>query len=170
MQSCNWHFSSPAFRSVPTASQADKHGSGGRRRLTQDPTQITSRVQALVSPKHPGRGWLHHGAAAAGQPPPSACHSPNLVSEPCIHSSSLEELPLQRSSCTSNPALIGDKLEGNYSYGIDCHFNRLLITPLLLMSAIVMLRRIIVLSTVLTQGKVIPCTLIVFHKLWCIFL
>lgn len=161
-----------------------KHGSQGRSRLTQDHIQkyfpyrhsCHQNTRDRKSPK--GAGWSLPAARAgctavlraAGQPLPDPRCSPNLFSEPCVKASSPEELPLQRSSCISSPAVTGDRWEGNYSYDVNCHFNRLLITALLLMSAIVALRCIIVLSTVLTQGKVIPCMLITFHKLWCIFL
>lgn len=126
-----------------------KHGGRGRSSLTPDHMQK----------RFPYRRSRHRNSRD-GIPPRGARCSPNLFSEPCGQVSSPEEPPLQRSPCISSPAVTGDKWEGNYSHGVDCHFNRLLITPLLLMSAIVVLRCIIVPSTVLTQGKVFPCMLI----------
>lgn len=167
MQSYNCRFASPAFRSVPMASQADKHGSGGRSRLIQDPTQdYYPRTGSGVTKAPKGRPaaprcWGCWAGSTKCLPQPKAGLRALHPCELAGGAAFTKLLHLQ--SCS-------DILEGNYSYDINCHFNRLLITTLLLMFATVMLRCIIVLSTVLTQGKVIPCTLIVFHELWCIFL
>lgn len=67
------------------------------------------------------------------------------------------------------PPTPGDKWVGNYSYGINCHFNGLLITPLLL--ACCSGARVPNCSEhCANTGKVTPCMLIISHKLCWIFL